>query len=185
MSGTASLPEYVGGLPNICGAEDAIAQALARRGPLYLPDSGIDFGRFPPHACGVVIGSGIGGLNEFETQHATMMEKAFSSGKPLINGSDGRNFKVMGLRRHGPGEVEVHDRDTDIFYVVQGRATFVTGGTLTGGRHTAPDETRGGTLAGGETRHLAQGDVIVIPKAVPHWFKEVTGPFTYYVVKVR
>jgi mannose-6-phosphate isomerase-like protein (cupin superfamily) len=116
---------------------------------------------------------------------AAMMQKAFTSGKPLINGSDGRNFKVMGLRRRGPGEVEVHDTDTDIFYVVQGHATFVTGGTLAGGRHTAPDESRGGTLTGGETRHLGQGDVIVIPKGVPHWFKEVPDSIEYFVVKVR
>lgn len=39
------LSEYVGGLPNICGSEDLIAEATARRGPLYLPESGIDFGQ--------------------------------------------------------------------------------------------------------------------------------------------
>ncbi len=116
---------------------------------------------------------------------AVTVEKAFSSGKALIGDTDGRNFKVMGLRRQGPGVVEVHDTDTDIFYVVEGRATFVTGGTLTGGKHTAPDEIRGGTLAGGETRPLAQGDVIVIPKGMPHWFKEVPSSIKYFVVKVR
>jgi mannose-6-phosphate isomerase-like protein (cupin superfamily) len=113
------------------------------------------------------------------------VRRAFANGKPLLAGGDGRNFKVMGLRRHGPGEVEVHDADTDIFYVVEGHATFVTGGTLTGGKHTAADEIRGGTLAGGETRHLTQGDVIVIPKGVPHWFKEVPDSIEYFVVKVR
>lgn len=40
-----SLPEYVDGLPNICGSEDVIAQAMAREGPSYLPECGIDFGR--------------------------------------------------------------------------------------------------------------------------------------------
>jgi mannose-6-phosphate isomerase-like protein (cupin superfamily) len=113
------------------------------------------------------------------------VRRAFANGKPLLTGGDGRNFKVMGLRRHGPGEVEVHDADTDIFYVVEGHATFVTGGTLTGGKDTAADEIRGGTLAGGETRHLAQGDVIVIPKGVPHWFKDVPDSIEYFVVKVR
>ncbi len=115
---------------------------------------------------------------------AASVEKAFATGKPLIDGK-GRNFKVMGLRRDGPGVVEVHTMDTDIFYVVGGSATFVTGGTLLGGKRTAPDEARGGTLAGGETRHLSQGDVIVIPKGVPHWFKEVQGTIKYFVVKVR
>ena len=116
---------------------------------------------------------------------AAAVKKAFSSGKPLIAGGDGRNFKVMGLRRRGPGEVEVHDKDTDIFYVLEGQATLVTAGTLTGGKHIAPDEIRGGTLAGGETRHLGQGDVIVIPKGMPHWFKEVPESIEYFVVKVR
>ena len=110
---------------------------------------------------------------------------ASTTGKQLLAGGDGRNFKVMSLRRHGPGEVEVHDTDTDVFYVVEGHATFVTGGTMTGGKHTAADEIRGGALAGGETRHLAQGDVIVIPKGVPHWFKEVPQSIEYFVVKVR
>ena len=32
-------------------------------------------------------------------------------------------------------------------------------------------------------RELRAGDVIVIPRGVPHWFKSVTTPFRYYVVK--
>jgi Glycosyl hydrolase family 57 len=40
-----TFPETVDGLPNICGSEDRIAEAIARRGPYYLPESGIDFGR--------------------------------------------------------------------------------------------------------------------------------------------
>ena len=113
------------------------------------------------------------------------VKRAIAAGKPQLAGGGGSNFKVMGLRRHGPGEVEVHDTDTDIFYVVEGHATFVTGGTLTGGKHIASDEIRGGMLAGGETRHLAQGDVIIIPKGIPHWFKEVPDSIEYFVVKVR
>jgi len=124
---------------------------------------------------------------EAKVEHfdAATVEKAFATGKPLLDDSGGRNFKVMGLRRDSPGVVEVHNTDTDIFYVVEGGATFLTGGTLAGGEHTAPDEVRGGTLVGAETRHLAKGDVIVIPKGVPHWFKEVPGSIQYFVVKVR
>jgi hypothetical protein len=39
------LPEYVDGLPNLCGSEDLVRQAMTRSGPIYLPESGIDFGR--------------------------------------------------------------------------------------------------------------------------------------------
>ena len=42
---TAELMEYVDGLPNVCGSEYVIRDAMARRGPYYLPESGVDFGR--------------------------------------------------------------------------------------------------------------------------------------------
>jgi glc operon protein GlcG len=88
------------------------------------------------------------------------------------------------LRRDAPGEVEVHDRDTDIFYVLEGSANFVTGGTATEPRTTGPGETRAKSITGGEQQRLSKGDIMVIPNGVPHWFKEVTGPFVYYMVKV-
>lgn len=94
------------------------------------------------------------------------------------------NFKVLTLRRTAPGEVEIHDRDTDILYVLEGSATFVTGGKALEPRTTTPGETRAKTIADGEERRLEKGDVMVIPNGVPHWFKEVSRPFLYYVVKV-
>jgi len=39
------MPAYVDGLPNVCGSEDVVAEAMARTGPFYRPDSGIDFDR--------------------------------------------------------------------------------------------------------------------------------------------
>jgi glc operon protein GlcG len=48
-----------------------------------------------------------------------------------------------------------------------------------------PEELRGTGIQGGETRQLVPGEVVVIPNGVPHWFKQVQGPFLYYVVKVR
>jgi len=94
------------------------------------------------------------------------------------------NFKVMALRREQPGEVEIHARDTDIFYVLEGSATLVTGGTAIGPRATGPDEMRAKTIEGGDERHLMKGDVMIIPNGVPHWFKAIDGTFLYYVVKV-
>ena len=43
----------------------------------------------------------------------------------------------------------------------------------------------GPPIQGGEVRTLAKGDVIVVPNGTPHWFKEVSGALTYYVVKVH
>jgi len=80
--------------------------------------------------------------------------------------------------------VEIHERDMDIFYILEGSATFVTGGKAKEPKTTGPGEIRAKEIVGGEDRHLVKGDVIVIPNGVPHWFKEVNGTFLYYVVKV-
>ncbi|MGH9344018.1 MAG: cupin domain-containing protein [Terriglobia bacterium] len=97
----------------------------------------------------------------------------------------GGNYGVMTARRDKAGEVELHTRDTDVIYVVDGSAAFVTGGKMIGGRQTAPDEMRGSSIEGGEVRHISKGDILIIPAGVPHWFKEVPGPVLYLVVKVR
>lgn len=96
---------------------------------------------------------------------------------------DESGFRVNASRRDGPGEAEVHLSDTDIFYVLQGRATVVTGGQVVQPRSLSATEVRGTELSGGEERHISKGDVITIPRGVPHWFKQVDAPFTYYVVK--
>lgn len=75
--------------------------------------------------------------------------------------------------------------DTDIIHVLEGSATFVTGGTLKDGREIAPEEIRGTQLEGGATQILRQGDVIIVPNGTPHWFKAIEGPVLYYTVKVR
>jgi len=91
---------------------------------------------------------------------------------------------VMGSHRAAPGQVEVHEKETDVFYVTEGEATFVTGGSMTGGKVTEPGQLRGSTIQGGESHHLTKGDVMVIPAGTPHWFREVPKSISYYVVKV-
>jgi len=106
---------------------------------------------------------------------------AFAKGGPLVITN---NFKVQTGHRTGPGEAEIHDHDTDIFYILEGTATFVTGGKAVETRTIGPGETRAKGITGGQEQRLSKGDVIVIPTGVPHWFKEVEGTFLYYVVKV-
>ena len=106
---------------------------------------------------------------------------ALAKGGDLVKAPD---LTVLGSFRNGAGQVEVHEKETDVFYVVEGGATFVTGGTMVGGKTTGPGQVRGTDIQGGQTRHLAKGDVIVIPAGIPHWFKEVPSSISYYVVKV-
>jgi glc operon protein GlcG len=112
------------------------------------------------------------------------VDASFAKGAILYPG-DGHNYQVHTSRRDKPGQVEVHTLDADVIYVLQGHTTFITGGTLLDGKTIAPNEIRGMQLNGGDTRQLAQGDVIIVPHGVPHWFKEVSEPFLYLTVKVR
>lgn len=113
------------------------------------------------------------------------VDAAFAQGAVLLDSSAGRNYMVHASRREKAGQAEVHTRDADVIYVLQGTAKFVTGGEVADGKNTAPDEIRGASIHHGETRQIAKGDVIVVPRGVPHQFMEVTNPFLYYVVKVR
>jgi uncharacterized protein GlcG (DUF336 family)/quercetin dioxygenase-like cupin family protein len=113
------------------------------------------------------------------------VEEAFSKGAILIDGSDGRNYMVHASRREKPGQAEIHTKDTDVIYVLDGTATFITGGEAIDAKTTAPDELRGESIRSGQTRQIAKGDIIVVPNGVPHQFAQVTDPFLYYVVKVR
>lgn len=106
---------------------------------------------------------------------------AFAKGGPLLTTNQ---FKIQAGRREAAGEVEMHERDTDIFHILEGTATLVTGGSMLGTRTVSSGEVRAKEIVGGEERKLEKGDVIVIPTHVPHWFKEVRGPFLYFVVKV-
>ena len=109
-----------------------------------------------------------------------VVKNAFVKGAALL---EVPGYKIHASHRDGPGMAEVHARDTDIIYVLEGTATFVTGGSIVDGKETAAEEIRGTSISGGDTRRLTQGDVIVVPKGVPHWFKSVSNPFNYYVVK--
>jgi mannose-6-phosphate isomerase-like protein (cupin superfamily) len=93
-------------------------------------------------------------------------------------------YTISGSHRNGPGQVEMHEKETDILYIMDGEATFVTGGTMVGGKMTKAGQWLGTNITGGQTHHLVKGDVVTIPAGMPHWFKEVPKSVSYFVVKV-
>ena len=94
------------------------------------------------------------------------------------------DYMVTCSHRTGPGVVEIHSNETDVIYVLDGAATFVTGGTAQNVKAENPLQPRGTDIQGGESHHLVKGDVIVVPAGQPHWFKEVPATVSYFVVKV-
>lgn len=115
---------------------------------------------------------------------AKQVNASFSTGAALLDAND-RNYMVHTSRRDKSGLAEIHALDTDIIYVLEGTATFVTGGTAVDAKEIAPNEFRGSRIEGGVTRQLAKGEVIIVPNNTAHWFKEVNGEFLYYTIKVR
>jgi quercetin dioxygenase-like cupin family protein len=113
---------------------------------------------------------------------ATEVEASFAKGGTLLEAG---NVRILTATRTGVGEAEAHQHDIDIFHVLEGSATFIVGGTMTGGHETAPGETRGTAVEGGTEYQLKANDVITISAGVPHWFKVVDGRFRYFVVKVH
>ena len=87
--------------------------------------------------------------------------------------------------RDAPGLAERHEGDTDVWYVLAGGATLVTGGTIVDAATTGPGEQRGPAIRGGTEIAIAAGDLVSIRPGVAHWIKAVDGRIRYLTVKVH
>ena len=76
--------------------------------------------------AGAAIAGDSTGVIQIDSQKVA---ETFAKGGMLLQTND---YKVMAGRRVTPGEVEIHEKDTDVFYITEGSATFVTGGTAGG-----------------------------------------------------
>jgi mannose-6-phosphate isomerase-like protein (cupin superfamily) len=160
------------------------------------------FDRIAKYAAGVGVAAlaltGAGRLAPVTFIDHVKVQAAVSKGGVLITAPD---LQVLASSRSKPGEVEIHEKITDVLYVLDGEATMVTGGTILGGKTVpadpnakgavwenldkGPGQIRGTDIKGGDVHHLIKGDVIVIPAGQPHWWKEVPRSISYYVVKIN
>jgi mannose-6-phosphate isomerase-like protein (cupin superfamily) len=85
-----------------------------------------------------------------------------------------------------------HSQITEIYHVISGNGTFVTGGTIENLKDTPADNpvvttlngpsAGGGKVVGGTSRKLGPGDVVIIPPNTPHWWTEITDNEVVYLV---
>src|ERR1700682_5094510 len=130
-------------------------------------------------ATAVSFGSGVPAAVTYIT-HDKVAEVMVKGG-PIL--SDPGLVILANRRESGP--VEYHDHTNHVFIMVEGEATFITGGTMVDAKRTAPDQMRAASIEGGVTHHLTKGDVITIPAKTPHWFKEVpTKTVAFYAVNI-
>ena len=87
-----------------------------------------------------------------------------------------------------------HDDVTEIYHVIKGSGELVTGGVLVDAKPRSSDSANvrnvngpsqtGTSIQGGQVRRISDGDVVIIPAGVPHWFSEIDESLTYLVVRV-
>lgn len=69
----------------------------------------------------------------------------------------------------------IHEREAEVFYVIDGTATMVTGGKLINERRTNAENLSGSSIEGGTSRNIAKGDFIVVPENTAHGFSAIDG----------
>lgn len=86
-----------------------------------------------------------------------------------------------------PGDAIAHEtRTSEIYYILDGGGTLVTGGTIAGLKPPPPGRTagpRGDKIEGGVSRHVAKGDIIVIPGRTPHWWSSLDSDINYLIYR--
>lgn len=112
-----------------------------------------------------------------------------------INGA--YNVGVGVVRRaktegRNPGGGIEHSHITEVYHIIDGEGTLVTGGTIDNPRESPPDSSvvkvlngpssGGGPIQNGVSRKVGPGDVVIIPPNTPHWFKEITSDQIVYLV---
>ena len=97
------------------------------------------------------------------------------------------------LDKPNPDSVAEHDLVSEVYHVIEGTATLVTGPDIVGmKRRPATLETvqlfngpgnSGSTIRNGVTHQLKPGDVVVIPAGTGHWFTKIDDHITYLMVR--
>ncbi len=89
-----------------------------------------------------------------------------------------------------PGDANVHDTTvTEIYYMLEGSGTLVTGGTLVNersagvSRNTRRPNLRGSAIEGGKSRKVVPGDIIIIPGRLPHWWSSLDCDISYLIYR--
>jgi|SRR5215469_6703732 len=77
--------------------------------------------------------------------------------------------------RASVGPAAVHEKEAEMFYVIDGSATLVTGGKLVKESRTNAENLTGTGIEGGNSRNIAKGDFVIVPENTPHWFSAING----------
>jgi mannose-6-phosphate isomerase-like protein (cupin superfamily) len=86
--------------------------------------------------------------------------------------------------RASVGNAAVHETEAELFYVIDGSATLITGGKLVNEKRTDAANLNGSGIEGGTSRNIAKGDFVLVPENTPHWFSPINGVLTLFSMHV-
>jgi hypothetical protein len=120
---------------------------------------------------------------------ASRWQSELASSKPALGIVAGQTATIVPnvvIRRRfeGPNNASVHTAEgdgqdvTEIYQILDGSGTSVTGGSLPDPRNRAAG------ITGGESHEVKSGDVLVIPPGTAHWFSRINGHITYLEVRL-
>jgi mannose-6-phosphate isomerase-like protein (cupin superfamily) len=149
-------------------------------------------GRLPPKSATDVTNAEI--LTILKMAHTDEQIKVVDIGKYNVA------VGILHRGKTGPGASTAegvnglsHNQITEVYYIVSGSGTLVTGGTMADPRPSPPEgstvkvlvgPTMGGVFQNGQSRNVGPGDVIIIPPGVPHGFSAIEDHVDYLAVRV-
>src|SRR5207253_3121099 len=87
-----------------------------------------------------------------------------------------------------------HDQVSEVYHVIDGSATLVTGPDIVGEKRRPADDravkmlngpgNNGASIRNGATHQLKAGDVVIIPAGTGHWFTKIDDHITYLMVRI-
>jgi mannose-6-phosphate isomerase-like protein (cupin superfamily) len=86
--------------------------------------------------------------------------------------------------RTAVGPAAVHEKEAEMFYVIDGSATLMTGGKLTEEKRTNAENLTGTGIEGGKSQAVAKGDFVIVPENTPHWFSKIDGTIVLMSIHV-
>lgn len=101
----------------------------------------------------------------------------------------GHRVGVYGVFRpkDQPGDAIAHEtRTSEVYFILEGGGTLVTGGTIANPKPVPANRSpgpRGEKIEGGVSRHVAKGDLIIIPGRTPHWWSSLDGDIRYMIIR--
>jgi quercetin dioxygenase-like cupin family protein len=86
--------------------------------------------------------------------------------------------------RTAVGPAAVHEKEAEMFYVIDGSATLTTGGKLANEKRTNAENLTGTGIEGGKSQAMAKGDFVIVPENTPHWFSAIDGAIVLMSIHV-